>query len=228
MMMVAEETSPDEELEDQVNRSEREAERLRALVEKLEAEAAAEERELELLKMSSGEGKSEKELEDSVSYARLELGFEKERVLKVEQQKHKLEMLSIGGNASGLESEVKQLKEQLEEETAREQALLKELEASKEAIYVVQRDIDQQNELLKNAQQLSRGSNRPMEESEDVKHYKRELQKAKTALAEENEKISLLKVGLEAEIRKNRSDVDETEQEYLRQIAKLKATLAQI
>ena len=124
-------------------------------------------------------------------------------------------------------AEVTELESQLKEESERHQRLQQELETANGAVYVLQREVEQAQSALEEAQlrnkQTETTSAAP--ESSDVKHYRRQLKDVKRQLAEENERIALLKVEFDAEIRKNRAQVDETEQEYLRQIAKLKAAL---
>jgi hypothetical protein len=56
-------------------------------------------------------------------------------------------------------------------------------------------------------------------------YYRKQLEEAKKKLAQTTEHIAVLTVQLEGEMRANRAHIDEVEADFLRQIAKLNASL---
>lgn len=62
-------------------------------------------------------------------------------------------------------------------------------------------------------------------ESEELSFYRKQLEEAKEKLAQTTEHIAVLTVQLESELRANRANIDEVEADFLRQIAKLNASL---
>ncbi len=62
-------------------------------------------------------------------------------------------------------------------------------------------------------------------ESEELSYYRNQLEQAKKKLAQTTEHIAVLTVQLEGEMRSNRAQIDEVEADFLRQIAKLNASL---
>jgi chromosome segregation ATPase len=217
-----EETESEAELEEQIAAMTAEAERVKKKLGNLETNARSEEARMQALR-SDAENlrKAENGLVADIKYARLELQFEKERVAKARQQKEKQLMVRRGAEG-GVQEEMRVLQEQLAQETARGQSLVAEREAASEQVFRLEQTRERERAILARLQEQRVA---PKSESEDLSHYRRELEAEKASLAAETEKIALLTVSLESEIRSNRAQIDETEAEFLRQIAKLKSTL---
>ena len=216
-----------EELEEQIRGLEAEAERMQKKLSNMEASAKSEEERLvRLREEAKGETSEHQRLVAEVKSAHAELAAEKEKLARTRQQKEK-GALVLRGMTGGLEGETQALKEQLAEESGRGKALAAELDAATEASFRLEQAVERGKTAA--AESLARKTgNEPTtsRESDEVLHYRAELEKAKARLAQENEKIALLAVTLEGEIRSNRAMIDEREADFLRQIAKLKSQVA--
>ncbi len=214
------------ELQEQLAAAQAELERVRKKLANVEANGAAEEDKLKALRAEvAAARKSESALDADVKYAQLELQFDKERVAKTNQQREKQLMVRRGAEG-GLVEEAKVLTEQLAEEAARGKTLMAEREAATELAFKLEQAVEREKAAVAAARarsQLLQPAAQP--ESEDVKHYRSQLEKEKERLASETQKIALLTVALEGEIRTNRAQIDEAEADFLRQIAKLKSVL---
>lgn len=165
-----------------------------------------------------------RELRLRLQRAQHDLSLESAKAAKLHDRTRQHEMVLRTG--AGVDAELAQLHRQLDEEKLHADTLERDVAHGIAACEALVREVE-----TAEAQAAAKAAKKSADEealSADVLHYRAELGRVQAELASQTERVNRLKLVLEQETRSTRAEIDQTEGDYQRQLAKLKAQLASL